>query len=218
MAEAATAKKPGRPLLEILGVAAGMVVFALFSHRALPWILVSIAGLLIAAAALERSLRSAPGVAGLLGLAGFSGKIGLITILGCAIGVGGGLLHRQSLGLPLAPAGLERFAIVACLIGAMEELIYRGWLQGRLRPLGWPVAVVVAAAAHTVYKLALFAWPLGPSAVDYAALAEWTFLGGVIAGLLRQSSGSAIPPMAAHAAFDLIVYGALARSPWWVWG
>jgi hypothetical protein len=158
MPEAATAKKPGRPLLEILGVAAGMVVFALFSHRALPWIFLSIAGLLIAAAALERSLRSAPGVAGSLGLAGFSGKIGLITILGCAIGVGGGLLHRQSLGLPLAPAGLERFAIVACLIG------------------------------------------------------------GVIAGLLRQSSGSAIPPMAAHAAFDLIVYGALARSPWWVWG
>jgi hypothetical protein len=39
----------------------------------------------------------------------------------------------------------------------------------------------------------------------------------VIFGLLRQVSGSVAPSMVAHAAFDLLVYGALARAPWWVW-
>jgi hypothetical protein len=24
-------------------------------------------------------------------------------------------------------------------------------------------------------------------------------------------------PLAAHGAFDLVVYGELARAPWWVW-
>jgi membrane protease YdiL (CAAX protease family) len=210
--------KPGRPLLEVLGVAAGMVVFALFSHRGLPWILVGLAGLLITAATLERSVRCAPGVAASLGLDGVSMKTMLLAVLGCAIGVGGGMLHRRSLGLPLLPAGLERFALVACLIGAMEELIYRGWLQGRLRPLGWPVAVAAAAAAHTAYKAALFVWPPWPSQIDCAAIVEWTFIGGVIAGLLRQFSRSVVPPMAAHAVFDLAVYGAVVHAPWWVWG
>jgi len=195
-----------------------MVVFALFAHRSLPWILISFAGLLVTAAALERSLRCTPDVAASLGLTGFSASTLALAILGCAIGGGGGVLHRRALGLPLLPAGLERFAFVACLIGAMEELIYRGWLQGRLRPLGWPVAVAAAAAAHAAYKSALFAWPSGPSGVDCLSLAEWTFVGGVIAGLLRQFPGSVVPPLVAHAAFDLVVYGAVARAPWWVWG
>jgi membrane protease YdiL (CAAX protease family) len=205
-------------VIEVLAVAAGMVAFALFSHRGLPWILVGTTGLLIAAASLERSLRRAPRVAALLGLDGFSGETVLFAIVGCALGAGAGLLHRRGLELPLLPAGgLEVFAAVACLIGATEELLYRGWLQGRLRALGWPVAVVVAAAAHAAYKSALFAWPPGPAEIDCAVIAGWTFVGGVVLGLLRQFSGSVVPSMVAHAAFDLLVYGAVAHAPWWVW-
>jgi membrane protease YdiL (CAAX protease family) len=138
---------------------------------------------------------------------------------GAASGVGAGLRHRRGLELPLLPAGgLEIFVAVACLIGVTEELVYRGWLQGRLRALGWPVAVVAAAAPHAAYKSALFAWPPGPAEVDCAVIAGWTFVGGVVSGLLRQFSGSVVPSMVAHAAFDFLVYGAVARAPWWVWG
>jgi membrane protease YdiL (CAAX protease family) len=219
MPEEAPSQRSGRPVIEVLAVAAGMVVFALFSHRGLPWILVGATGLLVAAASIERSLRRAPRVAALLGLGGFSGKTALFAVLGCAIGAGGGLLHRRTLGLPLLPAGgLGVFAAMACLIGATEELVYRGWLQGRLQTLGWPVAVVVVAAAHAAYKSALFAWPPGPAQIDCAAMAGWTFVGGVVLGLLRQISDSVVPPIVAHAVFDLLVYGALVRAPWWVWG
>jgi membrane protease YdiL (CAAX protease family) len=49
-------------------------------------------------------------------------------------------------------------------------------------------------------------------------MAGWTFVGGVVLGLLRQISDSVVPPIVAHAVFDLLVYGALVRAPWWVWG
>lgn len=218
MPEGARGKQAGRPVFEALAAAAGTLVFALFSHRGLPWILAGVAGLLVAAASIERSLRGAPRVAALLGLDGFSGKTALFAVFGCALGAGAGMAHRWQLELPLLPAGgMEVFASMACLIGATEELVYRGWLQGRLRALGWPVAVVAAAASHAAYKSALFAWPPGPAEIDCAAVAGWTFAGGVVFGLLRQFSGSVVPSMAAHAAFDLLVYGAVARAPWWVW-
>ena len=40
---------------------------------------------------------------------------------------------------------------------------------------------------------------------------------GMVLGLGRQFSGSVAPPMSAHAAFDLVVYGALAHAPWQAW-
>jgi membrane protease YdiL (CAAX protease family) len=218
MPEGAPGERSGRPVIEVLAVAAGMVVFALFSHRGLPWILVGVGGFLLAAAAIERSLRSATHPAALCGLGGFSRKLILFAAVGCVIGAGFGLLYRNWQEMSLFPKGrLEAFAVVACLVGATEELVYRGWLQGRLRALGWPVAVVAAAAAHAAYKSALFAWPPGPMDIDLAGIGLLTAAGGMVFGLLREFSGSVVPAVLAHAAFDFLVYGALARAPWWVW-
>jgi membrane protease YdiL (CAAX protease family) len=154
----------------------------------------------------------------LLGLDRLSWETVLFAFVGCALGGGAGIIDRGRLGLPLLPvSGLEVFAGMACFIGATEELVYRGWLQGRLRAFGWPVAVVAAAAAHAAYKSALFAWPPGHSEINCGVIAGLTFAGGLVFGLLREFSGSVAPPMVAHAAFDLLVYGALARAPWWVW-
>ena len=208
----------GPAVVESLGVAGGMVVFALFSHRGWPWILAGAAGLIVAAAAIGRSLCRTPRLAALLGLGGFSGRIAWFVAVGCILGAGAGVLHRWELELPLWPAGgLESFGAIACVIGAAEELLYRGWLQSRMQTLGWPVAVVAAAAAHAAYKSALFAWPPGPAEINWAVVAGWTFVVGVLFGLLRQFSGSVVPSVAAHAAFDLLVYGAVAHAPWWVW-
>jgi membrane protease YdiL (CAAX protease family) len=220
MSEAELGGRRGRLVIEVLAASVGMVVFVAFSHRGLPWILAGVAGFLLTAAAIVPSLRSPSEAVALLGLSGFSRKTVLFTIVGFIAGAGGALVRRSSLGLSLLPAGgLAAFAAVACLIGATEELIYRGWLQGRIRIFGWPAAVAVAAIAHGAYKTALFAWP--PESIggemDCMSIGLWAAAAGIVPGLLREFSGSVVPAMVAHAAFDLFLYGALSRAPWWVW-
>lgn len=83
--------------------------------------------------------------------------------------------------------------------------------------LGWPAAVAVAAVAHAAYKTALFAWPGAPVSVDLAEIALWTTSGGMALGPLRALSGSVLPPLLAHAAFDFVTYRPVASAPWWVW-
>jgi membrane protease YdiL (CAAX protease family) len=207
-----------RCVVEALSASAGMVLFAIFSHQALPWTIASAAGLLVTAIAIEQSIRSATSIAGLVGLSQFSHRGVLFTAVGFSVGIGFGVLYRISQGMPVFPAGgVEAFVAVACLIGTAEELVYRGWVQGRLRVLGWLAAVVLAAFAHTAYKTALFAWPPEPMDINYPFVALWTFVGGIIFSLIRELSGSVIPPMLAHGMFDLLVYGAVTRAPWWVW-
>lgn len=99
--------------------------------------------------------------------------------------------------------------------------LYRGWLLGRIRRLGWPAAIVIAALAHTAYKTALFVWPLEGASADLASIgsiALQTFAGGLVLGSLRAWSGSLLPALLADAAFDFVVYRALSAAPWWVWG
>jgi membrane protease YdiL (CAAX protease family) len=203
-----------------------MILFALCSHQGMPWIIAGAGGLLLTAAAIAggsqrsevESQKFAAGPASVLGLDGFSITIAVFTLAGVGVGAGAGLLHRNALGIALQPAeGVEAFVIMACLIGATEELIYRGWLFGKARAFGWPAAVMIAAIAHASYKTALFAWPPAPVAVDLWGMAVWTAAGGIVLGLLRVFSGSLIPPLLAHAAFDFVVYRSVAHAPWWVW-
>lgn len=197
-----------------------MVVFALFAHRGMPYTVLSAAGLLAAAVVIGLSLRRAARPGALLGFAGGS-RVGLALAVGIAIGVAAGLWQRSQASVPHEAAiGLPLFVVLACLIGIAEEVVYRGWMQGRLAALGWPAAVLAAAVAHAAYKTALFVWP--PDAVtsvfDLGGIALWTVLGGLMLGGLRALSGSVLPAMAAHAVFDAVVYSAYAKPPWWVWG
>ena len=220
MSEAAVeiAEPRFRAAIEISSVTVGMVVFALCSHRGGWWALASAAGLLASGATIGRSLGRAAAPRAMLGLARWSRALTLYVVAALAIGVTLGVADRYSLGLPLWPAGgLERFVIVACLIGATEELVYRGWLLGRAGVFGTAGAILAAAGTHALYKTALFAWPVGAPAVNLTSLALLTFAGGIVFGALRVSSASVVPSMIAHAAFDFMVYGAVAQAPWWVW-
>jgi membrane protease YdiL (CAAX protease family) len=219
MPEPATKAGIFRSAAEAAVASAGMVLFALTVHSRLPWTLLSAAGLAVAAGAIGVSLAGATSARTLLGIARPTPRILLFIAAGLLVGGGLAVVYRLRMGLAALPAGgLEAFVLPACLIGAAEEVIYRGYVQGRLARLGWPAAVVLAAAAHAAYKTALFAFPAAPWEVNYLFLAAWTLLGGIAFGLLRQFSGSVLPPVAAHAAFDLVVYGAMAEAPWWVWG
>lgn len=214
----AAPERRGRFWIEAGGVCLGLILFALFSHRGLPWIAAGAAGLAAAAFWMQRSFASLRNIPSFLGLSAPSLRVLPISLIGCAAGAGLGAYYRVSFSMTAFPdAPLAPFAIVACCIGAAEELIYRGWMQGRLRNLGRPLAVLAAAAAHAAYKTALFAFPPQPARVDYFAIAALTLAGGAVFGVLRELSGSVIPAVAGHAAFDLMVYGTMAQAPWWVW-
>jgi len=208
-----------RSLTGIAAASAGMVIFAIGAHQDLPWMAVGVGGLAIAAAAIGWSGFGVARPAELLGLDRFSKRIAVLAVGGGLLGAAAGLSHRDTLGIPLFPPGdVEAFVVVACLIGATEELIYRGWLLGRARMFGWLAAIAIAAVAHAAYKTALFAWPSDPAPVELAEIALWTAAGGIVLGLMRLVSGSILPPMLAHVAFDFVVYRSVADAPWWVWG
>jgi membrane protease YdiL (CAAX protease family) len=220
-------------LLEALLASAAMVFFGLFVHSRWPWGLISDLGLAAAALAVLLSLRSEETIAPVLGLASFGPRVALLSPLGVALGVGLGSLFRWHYGLHWFSGAWGTFAPVAIALGAVEELFYRGYLQGRLNQINGVAAVFVVAAAHAAYKTALLLLPalstssrlamslLGrPTAavpVNLATLALGTFLGGLLFGVLRQAARNVAPSLAAHAAFDVVVYGELANAPWWVW-
>lgn len=207
-----------RALPGIAAASVGLAVFAAFSHQGVPQVSFAFGGFALAVAAILWSGFGSARPAELLGLGHYSKRILTFSIVGVAFGLGAAIWHRYALDLSLWPrAGIEPFVIVACLIGATEEIVYRGWILGRARPLGSAAAVLIAALAHTAYKTALFAFPSEAVSIDLAQIALVTFLGGIALGVLRVASGSLIPPLLAHAAFDFAVYGAVAAAPWWVW-
>ncbi len=130
--------------------------------------------------------------------------------------------YRRLLGEEWFPASLHWFAVAAMAIGATEELLWRGWMQGALtKSLGSPAAVLAAAGAHAAYKTALFLFPPDGIARQSSGallfLAGATFGFGAILGLIRLRQGTIAGPMAFHMLFDLLVYGQCASAPWWVW-
>jgi len=128
-----------------------------------------------------------------------------------------GIFTRLHFSMSLLPATLTLVAVIAPMTGAVEELIFRGYVQGILNPVNRIFALVFAAITHTAYKL-LILYSLGdPPEFDFLFLAQWTFLGGLVFGILRDQSGSVIPPLIAHAIFDIILYGGLLVAPFWVW-
>lgn len=199
-------------------VAIGMAGFALCAHQGMPWRVVAMVSLLVVAATIGWMSHGDECLAATLGLDRCSLKTAFMILIGTGIGIGGGLWHRSELGIATQGViGVEPFVIVACLIGATEELVFRGWFQGKAIAFGWPAAVIASAVAHAAYKTTLFVWPAGPVAVDLAGVARWTLAGGIVLGLLRVMSGSVIPSIMAHAVFDFVVYRLVANAPWWVW-
>lgn len=134
-----------------------------------------------------------------------------------AAAVGGlalALLQRWDQGAMLYPQGLRSFAVVAMLIGLTEELVFRGFVFGRLQDAWSPVAAVgFSTLAHTLYKVAIF---LPFAAIDPRVLGGLTFAVGLILGGSRLATRSIWPCVVFHVLFDLWVYGD-GPVPWWVW-
>lgn len=201
------------------GIAAtGMCLFGLFIiYKHPPFIFIAIFGLLIVTIAIQFFFRKEPHPFTIFGLSPISKKILVFVFIGSIIGAGLGVIYRVNRGKDLLPDALRRFALISALIGATEELLYRGYIQGRTQSLGPMRALLFAAICHTGYKYALFAFLPQPVTIDYGFIIFWTFLGGILFGVFRRCSGSVLMPLASHASFDIIVYGEYSNALWWVW-
>ena len=178
--------------------------------------MIAIAGLAGAGIAIGYSTRRIPFLFA-LGINKLNGKILLYCLIAALLGIILAVLARHRFELSLVPAGLSRVALVAPLVGAFEEVVFRGYMQGLIRPIGRSFSVVFAALAHTGYKVLLILSLSGPLQFDYSFLVYWTIAGGLLFGTLRELSGSTFPPLTAHAVFDILMYGGMASAPAWVW-
>lgn len=178
--------------------------------------MLALGGLLLSGLIIGFSLRQIS-LLELFGLGKVDLRISLFTLAGLLIGCALGLFTRQHFMLGLFPASLTLIALLAPLVGAVEELVFRGYIQGILESLNRLFALVYAAVAHTGYKL-LVIHSLGrPQEFDFLFLTQWTLLGGLVFGGLRFLSKSTFPPVLAHAVFDILLYGGSVIAPFWVW-
>ncbi len=141
----------------------------------------------------------------------------LYTIAGISAGLILAIVYRWYLDISLLPGSFHSFVVVAALIGSMEELVFRGFLQVHVRSINGPFSVLFSTLAHTGYKCCLFLSPSLMPQIDITFLALWTFGAGLFFGAIRHLSDSILPSLAAHALFDILVYAEFTNAPWWVW-
>ena len=120
----------------------------------------------------------------------------LLEAFGCALAY---LLAGKLLATVLpAPAGGARalsFARHCVLAPVAEELVFRGAVQGLLRPLGPRAAVCVQAALFAVQHG-------GAAGIAYALVL------GVLLGTIRQRTGRVWPGWVLHTVNNLLVFAA----------
>lgn len=195
---------------------AGILLFAGFIHHPFPLLLPAIGGLATAALVIGFSIRNIS-ILNAFGIDRLNRRILLYSLPAVLLGVVLGILTRNRFELTLIPAGFTGVAFVAPLIGSVEELVFRGYIQGHLRPVGKIFSIVYASTVHSCYKLLVILTLAIPLQFDFFFLVCWTFIGGLLFGAIRELSGSTIPPVIAHAVFDIVLYGGLATAPVWVW-
>jgi len=193
------------------------IIFAWYIHAPFP--LSVIAYLSIAAAAFIISLQMLPPATMLTHFYHdlLSPKMLLFNILGLQMGIAAALYYRHSFGMFLFPGSINSFAIVAVCIAVVEELVFRGFIQGTLQKVNTTFSVVFASLSHAAYKATLFLAPFLTQRIDATALFFISFLLFLVLGLLKQYSKSIVPCIIAHVIFDVIVYAELTAAPWWVW-
>jgi membrane protease YdiL (CAAX protease family) len=195
----------------------GLMTFSFFIHHKFPVRLLSFAALIISSFIISRNLRSLSDLKKTIG-ENITFKITfLYTISGIVLGIALAVCYRRHLDISLFPGSVHLFVITAALIGCMEELVFRGFIQGSIKDLNGPFSVLFSTLSHTGYKCCLFLSPAITGNIDVGFLAFWTFIAGILFGTLRHFSKSLLPSLSAHALFDILVYADFISAPWWVW-
>jgi len=204
-------------LLSAILVIGGMCIFGLFIHENSWWRIVAFVGLALVAVVVSLSVRDFKSLLHVFGLGQFTRKVINYSIAGIIFGMLLGLAYNFIKADSPLPATLTKFALIAPLIGIMEELVFRGFLQSRSVSSGPLASVILAASGHTLYKYLVIRTVSVDLNTNIFPLVILTFLVGVVFGIMREASRSVIPPALAHAIFDIIVYGGASLAPVWIW-
>jgi membrane protease YdiL (CAAX protease family) len=195
----------------------GLTVFAYFIHYEFPVRLISFAALMLPAYFFSRNFKSFSEFKKIIGQS-FELKS---TLLYCIAGLLSGLLlaifYRWYLDISLFPESLHLFVLVAALIGILEELVFRGFIQEYVKSLNPLFSILFSTFSHTGYKCCLFLSPVVKGDIDIGFLALWTIIAGLLFGTIKHFSKSILPSAIAHALFDILVYAEFVSAPWWVW-
>jgi len=127
------------------------------------------------------------------------------------------IFSRIDDGLPAIPTKIGGFVIVAVLIGFVEEVVFRGFVQGGAQQWNQKGAIVLASVSHAGYKALLFVFPLQHLNNSALELFGYTFFAGLVLGYSRYITGSLWPAILAHCFFDFWLYMEQSSAPWWVW-
>ncbi|MFC2114077.1 lysostaphin resistance A-like protein [Bacteroidota bacterium] len=194
----------------------GFIVFSYFIHHGFPFVIISFIGLAFPALIMSRQFNSPADISQVFGLL-LSRKKSWYLLVGLQLGLIYSIAYRNVTDVPMFPKYLTWFAITASLIGAAEELIFRGFFQEYFKRINTGFAVLFATSLHTAYKCFLFLSPVHTIEVNIQLLFIFTFAAGLFLGLLKEFSKSIIPAIIAHVIFDILVYGECLQPPWWVW-
>jgi membrane protease YdiL (CAAX protease family) len=204
-------------VIEALLCSLALMFFSFFINSGIPLRFFAIAALIVPAWFFSRNLQS---LSDLKRIA-HSAASTKITVLYCFAGALAGIvfstLYRWHLEITLFPDSFHLFVLVAALIGATEELVFRGFIQDQVRNINPPFSILFSTLAHTSYKCCLFLSPMAAGEIDIRFLALWTLIAGVLLGTIRHFSKSILPTVIAHSLFDILVYAGFVNSPWWVW-
>jgi membrane protease YdiL (CAAX protease family) len=121
-------------------------------------------------------------------------------------------LHNPFSGSPVGTiSGLAWFlalnaAILFVLEFVTEELMFRGYILGKLTMLGETRGLVIASALFGLWHVPIAIWGVGPDAVRTPLYVINMMLLGAVLGLLFLDSRSLIPVAAFHALWNSIEY------------
>ena len=203
--------------IEILLFLLGILLFAFFIGQPKPFVLVALACMALAVIVITARIRKFTDLSIVFGF----GRLSVLSLFFLPLAVMAGVLfaviYRDSLDIGLLPSPMTRFAIVASMIGATEELLFRGYFQTSMRRYGAILSILFTSMAHTAYKYLFFLSIDAGLQIDLSGLILWTFVGGLIFGLLKENSKNSVFPIIGHIAFDIVVYGDRMIAPWWIW-
>ena len=204
-------------VLEALLCSLALMLFSFFINSGTPLRFFAVAALIVPAWFFSRKLQSLSYFRRIVHTP-VSAKI---TVLYCFSGILTAILlstlYRGYLGISLLPKSFHLFVLVAALIGATEELVFRGFIQDHVKNINAPFSILFGTISHTAYKCCLFLSPMAAGGIDIRFLAIWTLIAGILLGTIKHFSKSILPTIIAHSLFDILVYAGFLNSPWWVW-
>lgn len=205
-------------LIEAVICSLCLIIFSFFIHSGFPVKIISFAALLLPSYIFGNNLHSLSDFRKITGVPTSLLMLNIYSIGGFMLGMFLAMFYRWYLGLSLMPtSGLNYFVIVAALIGASEELVFRGFIQEYAKSINVPFSIFFSSLSHTGYKCCLFIIPVAAVNINVGYLALWTFGAGILFGSLKHFSKSIGPPLIAHVIFDIFVYAEFVNAPWWVW-